>query len=247
MKAARRHELKENELVRLFGEVREFLQKYGTYVAGGVLIIVVVLAGGAMWRRSHESKVMRAWDRHFALRDNDLVDRVILVDGADGGNRPGRTRVCFLLVPDKTVLDQRYGQFQQRFTQFLLTGRPRERIELVEILFQGLAALRRMDGSWGRSKNEMGTESIVYYSQNGAIEVHSHSIIKEGEAIALPMKRIKRLGAVDATFKTPGLADDEFFLHLASQAGFELRVYTDQHIFIEMPARCVRLYGIVNT
>ena len=69
MKAARRHELKENELIKLLGDVREFLQKYGTYVAGGVLIIVVVLAGGAMYRRSHQSKVMRAWDRHFALRE----------------------------------------------------------------------------------------------------------------------------------------------------------------------------------
>jgi len=110
-----------------------------------------------------------------------------------------------------------------------------------------LAALRRLDGSWGRMKNELGQEAIVYYSQNGPIEIHSHPIIKEGEAFALPMKRVKRLGAVDATFKTPGLADDEFFLHLSGQAGFELRVYTDQHIFIEMPARCVRYHGVVNT
>lgn len=110
-----------------------------------------------------------------------------------------------------------------------------------------LAALRRLDGSWSRTKNELGQEAIVYISQNGPIEIHSHSIIKEGDAFALPMKRVKRLGAVDATFKTPGLADDEFFLHLSSQAGFELRVYTDQHVFIEMPGRTVRYYGIVNT
>lgn len=109
-----------------------------------------------------------------------------------------------------------------------------------------LAALRRLDGSWGRKKNELGQEGICYYSQNGEIEIHSHTIIKEGDAFALPMKRTKRLGAVDATFKTPGLADDEFFLHLADAAGFELRVYTDQHVFLEMPARTVRFYGIVN-
>jgi hypothetical protein len=109
-----------------------------------------------------------------------------------------------------------------------------------------LAALRRLDGSWKRSKNENGQEGICYYAQNGEIEIHSHTVIKEGEAFALPMKRIKRLGAVDATFKTPGLADDEFFLHLADAAGFELRVYTDQHIFLEMPARGVRFSGIVN-
>lgn len=110
-----------------------------------------------------------------------------------------------------------------------------------------LAALRRLDGSYSRQKGENGSEELVYHSQNGEIAIHGHSVIKEGEAFALPIKRIKRLGAVDATFKTPGLADDEFFLHLANSAGFELRLYTDQHIFLEMPARCVRYYGIVNT
>jgi len=75
----------------------------------------------------------------------------------------------------------------------------------------------------------------------------SHSIIKEGEAMAIPMARVRRLGAVDITFKTPGMGDDEFFLHLADAAGFELRCYTDQHIFLETPAKAVRYYGIVNT
>jgi hypothetical protein len=110
-----------------------------------------------------------------------------------------------------------------------------------------LAALRRMDSSWKAEKGENGNKSITYYSQNGEIELVSHSVIKEGEAFAIPMQRVKRLGAVDITFKTPGMGEDEFFLHLADSAGFELRCYTDQHIFLETPAKAVRYYGIVNT
>ena len=110
-----------------------------------------------------------------------------------------------------------------------------------------LAALRRMDSSWRAEKGENGNKSIQYYSQNGEIEIQSHSVIKEGEALAIPMARVKRLGAVDITFKTPGMGDDEFFLHLADAAGFELRCYTDQHIFLETPAKAVRYYGITNT
>jgi len=110
-----------------------------------------------------------------------------------------------------------------------------------------LAALRRLDSGWRASKTEAGTQNISYYSQNGEVEIVSHSIIKEGEAMAIPMARVRRLGAVDITFKTPGMGDDEFFLHLADAAGFELRCYTDQHIFLETPAKAVRYYGIVNT
>jgi hypothetical protein len=73
----------------------------------------------------------------------------------------------------------------------------------------------------------------------------SHNIIKQGEAFVLPMKRIKRLGAQDVSFKTPG-REDEIFLHLPDNAGFELRNYTDQQIFIETPARTVKITTIVN-
>lgn len=110
-----------------------------------------------------------------------------------------------------------------------------------------LAALRRMDQSWRAEKGENGNKNIGYYSQNGEIDIVSHSVIKEGEAFAVPMARVKRLGAVDITFKTPGMGDDEFFLHLADAAGFELRAYTDQHIFLETPAKAVRYHTIVNT
>lgn len=109
-----------------------------------------------------------------------------------------------------------------------------------------IAALRRFDGSWRKSKGENGVENISYYGQNGEIEVVSHNIIKEGEAFAIPLKRVKRLGAQDVSFKTPG-REDEIFLHLPDNNGYELRNYTDQQIFLETPARAVKITSIVNS
>jgi len=108
-----------------------------------------------------------------------------------------------------------------------------------------LAALRQYDGSYRREKGENGVENITFYHQNGAIELISHNCIKEGEALIFPPKKVRRLGAQDISFKTPG-REDEIFLHLPSNAGFELRTYTDQAIFIETPARTVKITDIVN-
>lgn len=109
-----------------------------------------------------------------------------------------------------------------------------------------LAALRKFDGSYSRQKGENGVESISFYHQNGELELVGWNLVKEGEAFIIPMKRVKRLGSTDMTFKTPG-REDEIFLHLADNAGYELRLYTDQAIFLETPARATKITGIVNS
>lgn len=109
-----------------------------------------------------------------------------------------------------------------------------------------LAALRKFDGSYRREKGENGVESISFYHQNGELELVGWNLVKEGEAFIIPMKRVKRLGSTDMTFKTPG-REDEIFLHLADNAGYELRLYTDQAIFLETPARATKITGIVNS
>jgi hypothetical protein len=112
-------------------------------------------------------------------------------------------------------------------------------------LASDLAALRRFDGSYDKKKGENGVESISYVGQNGEIEIISHSLVKAGQAFVFPPKRAKRIGAQEISFKTPG-REDEIFLHLPSNAGFELRVYSDQALFIEAPARCVYIDGFTN-
>lgn len=109
-----------------------------------------------------------------------------------------------------------------------------------------LAALRRYDGSYDKSKAENGVQKVSFYSQNGKIDLVSHNIVKEGEAFIFPQKRCKRIGAQDMSFKTPG-REDEIFLQLSGNAGFEIRNYTDQALFIETPARCVKINNIVNS
>lgn len=107
------------------------------------------------------------------------------------------------------------------------------------------ASLRKYDNSYSSSKAENGFEAIVYHGQNGAIRVMSHAMVKEGEGFIFPKKRLKRVGAQDLSFKTPGRAD-EIFLHLQDKNAYELRIYGNQALFCEAPAKCVKLTGITN-
>jgi hypothetical protein len=109
-----------------------------------------------------------------------------------------------------------------------------------------LSALRVYDSSYKPSQGEAGVEKILFHGQNGKIEVMSHSIVKAGEAFLFPLKRVKRIGAQDVSFKFPGFGDDVFF-PLPSNAGYEMRLYTDQAIFSEAPAKMVKVTGIVNS
>lgn len=113
-------------------------------------------------------------------------------------------------------------------------------------LMTDLAALRRFDGSYNSKKAENGAESICFYAQNGEIEIVSHNVVKRGECFVVPSDRLRRIGARDLSFKTPG-REDEIFLHLQSKAGFELRLYSDQTLFLETPARAVYIDGIINS
>lgn len=112
-------------------------------------------------------------------------------------------------------------------------------------LMSDLAALRKFDGSYEKKKGSNGFQSIEFYSQNGAIELVPYNIVKEGDAFVLPKKKVRRLGATEITFKTPG-REDEIFLQLPSNAGYEIRSYSDHAIFLETPARAVKIGSIVN-
>jgi hypothetical protein len=109
-----------------------------------------------------------------------------------------------------------------------------------------LAGNRRYDGSYQR-KGENGFMNIEYYSQNGGIEVVSHSYIKEGEAFCIPKSKWKRLGAQDISFNTPGRGKEEIFRQLNDNAGYEYRTYSNQAIFCSHPARNIKFTDIVNS
>lgn len=108
-----------------------------------------------------------------------------------------------------------------------------------------LAALRRLDETYSSMKIESGTEGIVYHGVNGKMEIVAHPFVKDGEGFVLPLKRLKRVGSTDITFSRPG-NKNSFFRELDGSAGFELRSYCDQQMFLEAPGMSVKLTGITD-
>lgn len=105
------------------------------------------------------------------------------------------------------------------------------------------ASLRRYNAAMAEAEN--GFETIKFYGPNGRIEIVTHPLVKEGEAIAFPHKRAERIGSTDLTFNTPGKGD-EMFQQLASQTGYECRLYSEQSIFLPCPAKGILFTGISN-
>lgn len=110
-----------------------------------------------------------------------------------------------------------------------------------------IAALRKTDKT-EVTKVEIGTEEIVYKSQNGSTKVMASAFMKEGFAHGYcnPKAYWKRLGAADVTMNMPGMGS-EMFLHLPNNAGVEFRGYTHQAILCMAPAKQFVISNIVNT
>lgn len=112
-------------------------------------------------------------------------------------------------------------------------------------LVDGESSLVRYEGPSDK-EGMNGFEKLKFRAQNGIVEVMPSNNVKEGEAFIFPKKKVKRVGASDVDFKTPGNGERVFF-NLESRAGVELRCYTDQAVFVECPAQCVKITGIVNS
>lgn len=96
------------------------------------------------------------------------------------------------------------------------------------------------------AKVDVGTENIVFHSQNGSTEVIASQYVKEGFAYGLCMDYWKRVGATDVTMNYPGFGGQMFF-PLTGKAGVESRAYTHQAIFCEAPGPNLIISNIVNT
>lgn len=110
-----------------------------------------------------------------------------------------------------------------------------------------ISALRRTDKS-ETARVEIGSEEIVYKSQNGTTRVVASGFMKEGFChLYSGLKTYwKRLGAADVAFNMPGQGS-EMFLHLPSNAGVEFRAYTHQAVICLAPAKQIVISNIVNT
>lgn len=107
------------------------------------------------------------------------------------------------------------------------------------------AALRMYDSSYSSAKTESGSKEIMFYGQNGKVEIVPSIYVKEGYSYVLCMDEMLRVGSTDITFKRPDQGDS-FFRELENSAGYELRAYSDQALFCFAPGKCTLIKGILN-
>lgn len=93
-------------------------------------------------------------------------------------------------------------------------------------------------------KMVFGADNIEIRGYQGKITIVPHLFVKDGEAFAFPKNMLKRVGASDITFNTPGSKGGEFFLQLPSNAGYELRAYLNQALFSPCLGRLTKYTGI---
>lgn len=116
-------------------------------------------------------------------------------------------------------------------------------------LLSDATASRRFDSSYRIEKTESGNKKIEFYSQNGSIEVISHSMVKGGDAFVFPMKDgLMRIGSTDITFNLPGLEQSKNFLYqIPGYLGAAVRCFSDQALFTDAPSYLLKFTNIVNT
>lgn len=113
-------------------------------------------------------------------------------------------------------------------------------------LMSNQAAQRVFDSSYDGKEGKNGTKNVKFFSQNGTIEVVSYNLVKEGDAFLFPVDKTLRIGAQDISFGNPARPSEDIFFDLPTQAGIGFRSFTNQALFIEAPAQCVYISGIVN-
>lgn len=108
------------------------------------------------------------------------------------------------------------------------------------------AALRKYDYSYKSEKSQLGSKVLEMFSQNGAIKIHPHTMVKQGYAYGLVLSDFEKVGSSDVTFQVPGRGNEEFFKLLESANGYELRLYCDLAIICHKPNKQLLFTGITN-
>jgi hypothetical protein len=114
---------------------------------------------------------------------------------------------------------------------------------LIDPLATGNA--RKIDASYKPTKIEVGTDSVSLSIQGIKVTIVPHMLVRDGDGFLLPMKRLKRVGAQEMSWETPGKGGEIFF-HSPTLAAWEIRCYSNQALFMEAPGICVKLTGITG-
>lgn len=101
-------------------------------------------------------------------------------------------------------------------------------------LLTDLAAKRRYDSSYDQAELKQGTQKIMFYGQNGEIEIVPSIYCKEGYAYVIQPETFMRVGSSDIAMNMPGF-ENKFIKVLENLNGYEIRSYTDQALLCVKP------------
>lgn len=103
------------------------------------------------------------------------------------------------------------------------------------VLNSDLAAARRFDGSYSRTKGTNGYGAIEFYSPNGVIEISVHLFMKDSEIHFSDDTHVSRRGVSDISFQAPNAASGEYFLIVADYDQVEYRASAQQGLLNVRP------------
>jgi len=86
---------------------------------------------------------------------------------------------------------------------------------------------------------------VAIHAQGLKVNIIPHMLVRDGDGFLIPTKRLKRVGAQDMSWETPGKGGEIFF-HSPTMAAWEIRCYSNQALFVECPGICVKLFGITG-
>lgn len=108
-------------------------------------------------------------------------------------------------------------------------------------------ALRRYFGDEMGGKAKPGFKELEFICNAGVVKIKPYQYMKQSLAFFVPTNEWHRIGSNDITATLPGNPDEFFFLQLPSNAGAELRTYSDQCLVPDMIFHTIEFTGIENT
>ncbi len=103
------------------------------------------------------------------------------------------------------------------------------------------AALRRYVQD--TSDTNRGVRGISFQLGQVDVEIVAHPLVRDGMAMLLNKASISRIGATDITMAMPG-SGQALEVHVVDSTALEIRSMSDQGIFSDKPATCVKLTSI---
>lgn len=109
------------------------------------------------------------------------------------------------------------------------------------------AGARFYDESFKSKEAEIGNEALTFWCAAGKIKIMPHIFVHQGEAFIVPPKQVIKVGPLDKVTPTlPGI-NGEIFFQSPTQAGYEMRLFSDFGLLNQQPAKSVLLKNIVNS